>query len=195
MPNSSAHAHGSFSQPGSHRRPSSACVDNLRYEPAAPGKVHVGMKRARPVHPLSFFSDGDKSRAKVYKVGGKGLKTVRLSTSIKATGDARGWGAVRLAGPVKKTSNKIPFSVTCTADGQGTGDVWDSVAPSAQEAEKPNDPARRRRACFRSSGRRNTPVEGMRWTSRFGRTGNALTSAGMPPARGRHTCTRATRLK
>ncbi|MFI6457318.1 5'-nucleotidase C-terminal domain-containing protein [Streptosporangium amethystogenes] len=87
------------------------------------------------------FSDGDRSRSKVYKVGGKGLKTVRLSTSIKATGDARGWGAVRLTGPVKKTSKKIPFSVTCTADGRGTGDVWDSVSTSAQAAEKPNDPA------------------------------------------------------
>ncbi|WP_433431057.1 5'-nucleotidase C-terminal domain-containing protein [Nonomuraea sp. CA-141351] len=93
-----------------------------------------------------IFSDGDKSNAKTYKVGGKGLKTVRLSTSIKVTGDARGWGAVRLVSPVTKTSNKASFAVTCTSDGQGTGDLWDSVtvsavAASAADAGKPDDSA------------------------------------------------------
>ncbi|MFI6733385.1 5'-nucleotidase C-terminal domain-containing protein [Nonomuraea sp. NPDC050451] len=77
------------------------------------------------------FSDGDRSRARTYKVGGKGLRTIRLSTSLKVTGDARGWGAVRVVSPVKKTSGKASFSVTCTGDGTGTGDTWDSVTTSA----------------------------------------------------------------
>ncbi|MEW1839232.1 5'-nucleotidase [Nonomuraea angiospora] len=76
------------------------------------------------------FSDGDRSRARTYKVGGKGLRTIRLSTSLKVTGDARGWGAVRLVSPVKKTSAKASFSVTCTGDSTGTGDTWDSVTTS-----------------------------------------------------------------
>ncbi|MFI7703343.1 5'-nucleotidase C-terminal domain-containing protein [Nonomuraea sp. NPDC049480] len=87
------------------------------------------------------FSDGDKSRIKTYKVGGKGIKTVKLSTSIKVTGDARGWGAVRLVSPVKKTSRKASFTVTCTGGEESTGDVWDSVATSAIGADAPADQA------------------------------------------------------
>ncbi|OUC97618.1 hypothetical protein CA984_10380 [Streptosporangium minutum] len=87
------------------------------------------------------FSDGDRSRVKTYKVGGKGLKTVRLFTSIKVTGDARGWGAVRLVSPVKKTSRKASFAVTCAGDVESTGDVWDSVATSAEGSDTPADSA------------------------------------------------------
>ncbi|WP_449061077.1 5'-nucleotidase C-terminal domain-containing protein [Planomonospora algeriensis] len=87
------------------------------------------------------FSDGDKSRVRTYKVGGKGLKTVRLSTSIKVAGDARGWGAVRLAGPVKKTSGKAWFAVTCAGDDRLAGDVWDSVGTFAGEADRPSGSA------------------------------------------------------
>ncbi|MEU4835855.1 5'-nucleotidase [Streptosporangium sp. NPDC023615] len=83
------------------------------------------------------FSDGDRSGTRTYRVGGKGLRTVRLSTALKVTGDARGWGAVRLAGPVRKTSGKASFAVTCTGAGESTGDVWNSVAVSAGEARAP----------------------------------------------------------
>ncbi|MFF5211245.1 5'-nucleotidase C-terminal domain-containing protein [Streptosporangium sp. NPDC000396] len=87
------------------------------------------------------FSDGDKSSTRTYKVGGKGLKTVRLSTSIKVAGDARGWGAVRLVSPVRKTSGKASFAVTCTGGGESGGDVWNSVATSAEGADKPEGSA------------------------------------------------------
>ncbi|GAA3076766.1 hypothetical protein GCM10017600_08780 [Streptosporangium carneum] len=88
-----------------------------------------------------IFSDGDRSGTRTYRVGGKGLKTVRLSTSVKVTGDARGWGAVRLVSPVKKTSGKVSFAVTCAGEGQTIGDVWDSVATSAEGADTPDAPA------------------------------------------------------
>ncbi|MFB9721546.1 5'-nucleotidase C-terminal domain-containing protein [Planobispora longispora] len=87
------------------------------------------------------FSDGDRTRVKTYRVGGRGLKTVRLSTSVEVTGDARGWGAVRLTSPVKKTSGKAAFAVTCTGDEGITGDTWDSVTTSATGAGVPEDPA------------------------------------------------------
>lgn len=88
------------------------------------------------------FSDGDTGRARTYKVGGKGLKTVRLSTSVKVDGDARGWGAVRLASPVRKTSGRASFAVTCTgADEVGAGDVWDSVVTTVETPGEPGDQA------------------------------------------------------
>jgi hypothetical protein len=87
------------------------------------------------------FSDGDKSKTKTYRVGGKGLKTITLSTSIKVTGDARGWGAVSLLSPVKKTSRKASFAVTCVGGEDNTGDAWDSVMVSVVGADAPDDPA------------------------------------------------------
>ncbi|MFI6811215.1 hypothetical protein ACIBG7_02350 [Nonomuraea sp. NPDC050328] len=67
------------------------------------------------------FSNGDKSSVKTYRVGGKGIKNVRLHTAIKVGGDARGWGAVRLLSPVKKVSKKAYFAVTCTGGGDNGG--------------------------------------------------------------------------
>ncbi|MGI5287283.1 5'-nucleotidase C-terminal domain-containing protein [Nonomuraea polychroma] len=87
------------------------------------------------------FSDGDKSKTKTYRVGGKGLKNITLSTSIKVTGDARGWGAVSLVSPVKKTSRKASFTVTCVGGEDNAGDAWDSVMVSAVGADVPDDSA------------------------------------------------------
>ncbi|WP_219503642.1 5'-nucleotidase C-terminal domain-containing protein [Nonomuraea ceibae] len=78
------------------------------------------------------FSDGDRSKVRTYRVGGKGIKTVRLSTSLKVSGDASGWGAVRVLGPARKTSGRAPFAVTCTGGDTYTGDVWHSVKTSAE---------------------------------------------------------------
>ncbi|WP_433371448.1 5'-nucleotidase C-terminal domain-containing protein [Streptosporangium sp. CA-115845] len=83
-----------------------------------------------------IFSDGDTTRTKTYRVGGTGLKTVRLSASIKVTGDARGWGAVRLFAPVEKTSKRASFAADC-AGGHKSGDVWNSVSTSAAEVDTP----------------------------------------------------------
>ncbi|MEV4158625.1 5'-nucleotidase [Nonomuraea dietziae] len=83
------------------------------------------------------FSDGDKSKIKTYRIGGKGAKTIRLSTSLKVSGDASGWGAVRVVGPVMKTSKKASFAVTCNGGDESTGDVWGSVTTSV-EYDKPN---------------------------------------------------------
>ncbi|SEF91290.1 5'-nucleotidase, C-terminal domain [Nonomuraea solani] len=85
------------------------------------------------------FSDGDDGRTRTYRAGGKGLKTVRLSTTVKAVGDARGWGAVRLVSPVKKTSRKASFAVTCTgSETLGAGDVWDSVVTTVDTPGTPD---------------------------------------------------------
>ncbi|MFB9894994.1 5'-nucleotidase C-terminal domain-containing protein [Planobispora takensis] len=80
-----------------------------------------------------IFSDGDQSKVKTYRVGGKGLKTIALSTSVKVTDDTRGWGAVRLFSPVRKTSGKASFAVTCAEGGKSTGDAWDTVGGSVVE--------------------------------------------------------------
>jgi hypothetical protein len=86
---------------------------------------------------LWIFSDGDTTRAKTYRVGGKGLKTVRLSASVKVTGDARGWGAVRLVGPVGKTSKRASFAVDCSGRRWGGRDVWNAVSTSAAQVATP----------------------------------------------------------
>ncbi|WP_143591751.1 5'-nucleotidase C-terminal domain-containing protein [Thermoactinospora rubra] len=112
-----------------------ACPTTVKLSTTVKVKAPVTLKY------MWTFSDGDKSRAKTYKVGGKGFKTVRLSTSIKVTGGARGWGAVRLFSPVKKTSKKASFAVVCAGDAASTGDVWDSVTTSATGADKPDDSA------------------------------------------------------
>ncbi|NRQ30253.1 5'-nucleotidase C-terminal domain-containing protein [Nonomuraea sp. NN258] len=78
------------------------------------------------------FSDGDKSKIKTYRIGGKGVKTVRLSTTLKVGGDATGWGAVRVVSPAKKTSKKASFAVTCSGGDENAGDVWDSVNTSVE---------------------------------------------------------------
>ncbi|MER6515040.1 hypothetical protein ABT158_50130 [Nonomuraea sp. NPDC001636] len=69
------------------------------------------------------FSNGDKSAVKTYRVDGKDIRAIRLNTAIKVGSDARGWGQVRLLGPVKKASKRASFSVTCTGgdNGGGTG--------------------------------------------------------------------------
>ncbi|MFE3453810.1 5'-nucleotidase C-terminal domain-containing protein [Nonomuraea sp. NPDC059194] len=87
------------------------------------------------------FSDGDQSRTKTYRVGGKGLKTITLSTSVKVTDDTRGWGAVRLVSPVKKTSGKAAFAVSCAGGGQSVGDSWDSVGVPVVDDGAPDAPA------------------------------------------------------
>lgn len=79
------------------------------------------------------FSDGDKGKVRTYRVGGKGVKTIRLSTSLKVEDDATGWGAVRVVSPAKKTSKKASFAVTCQGGGESTGDVWDSVTTSIEQ--------------------------------------------------------------
>ncbi|WP_089213326.1 5'-nucleotidase C-terminal domain-containing protein [Streptosporangium subroseum] len=86
---------------------------------------------------LWIFSDGDTTRAKTYRVGGKGLKTVRLSASIKVTGDARGWGAVRLVGPVGKISKRASFAVDCSGRRWGGRDVWNAMSTSAAQVATP----------------------------------------------------------
>lgn len=86
---------------------------------------------------LWFFSDGDTTRVKTYRVGGKGLKTVRLSASVKVTGDARGWGAVRLVGPVGKISKRASFAVDCAGRRWGGRDVWNAVSTSATQVATP----------------------------------------------------------
>lgn len=78
------------------------------------------------------FSDGDKSKIKTYRIGGKGVKTIRLSTSLKVGGDVTGWGAVRVISPATKTSKKASFAVTCNDGDENTGDVFDSVNTSVE---------------------------------------------------------------
>ncbi|MBN6056494.1 5'-nucleotidase C-terminal domain-containing protein, partial [Nonomuraea sp. RK-328] len=111
------------------------CPVNVRLSTTVKVKAPATLKYAWT------FSDGDKSSARTYKVGGKGLKTVRLSTSLKVAGDARGWGAVRLVSPVRKTSGKASFTVTCNKDVASTRDVWDTVGTSVTEATEPDGSA------------------------------------------------------
>ncbi|MFI6816071.1 hypothetical protein ACIBG7_26950 [Nonomuraea sp. NPDC050328] len=75
-----------------------------------------------------IFSNGDKGPVKTYRVGGKGLKNVRLTTTVKIGSDAAGWGRVYLASPVKKLSKKAYFKVTCTGGGSGSGGGTGQVA-------------------------------------------------------------------
>ncbi|WP_162642355.1 5'-nucleotidase C-terminal domain-containing protein [Streptosporangium sp. 'caverna'] len=84
-----------------------------------------------------LFSDGDTTRAKTYRVGGKGLKTVRLSASVKVTGDARGSGAVRLVGSAGKISKRASFAVDCAGRHSGGRDVWNAVSTSAAQVATP----------------------------------------------------------
>ncbi|WP_344491122.1 5'-nucleotidase [Nonomuraea monospora] len=86
------------------------------------------------------FSDGDKSKIRTYRIGGKGVKTIRLSTSLKVSGDAKGWGAVRVAGPAQKTSKKASFTVTCDSGDENSGDVWDSVNTSLDYVDADSTP-------------------------------------------------------
>ncbi|MFI6811214.1 5'-nucleotidase C-terminal domain-containing protein [Nonomuraea sp. NPDC050328] len=89
------------------------------------------------------FSDGDTSAVKTYRVGGKGVKKIRLATTLKVHGDVRGWGAVRLLGPAKKTSAKAAFSVDCPEGSGGSGggaDTWEPVGYTVEGATKPVTP-------------------------------------------------------
>lgn len=82
------------------------------------------------------FSDGDTTEVKRFRVTGEGPKTVRLSAAVEATGDARGWGAVRLLGPGGTSSKRARFRVDCAGE-RTRGDVWDAVSVSAEEVAPP----------------------------------------------------------
>ncbi|MBA2892813.1 hypothetical protein [Nonomuraea soli] len=87
------------------------------------------------------FANGTKSAVKQYKIGGKGIKPIRLTTTVKVTGDAKGWGAVRVISPVKKVSKKAWFAVSCTgADAHTGGSTWVGTT-YVHEPEKPSTTA------------------------------------------------------
>ncbi|MEV0582026.1 hypothetical protein [Nonomuraea sp. NPDC050310] len=95
-----------------------------------------------------LFSDGGKSVVKTYRVGGKGIKSIRLTTTLKVADSLRGWGAVGLVAPVKKVSRKAHFAVTCTTGGTGTPDPMTAVGygqwtapPATGQPQQDNPPA------------------------------------------------------
>ncbi|MGI5286836.1 hypothetical protein ACQEVF_26350 [Nonomuraea polychroma] len=102
-----------------------------KYEGSCPVKVNFSAKIKVPVKGKTelayrwLHGDGSKSKVKVIKLKGKGVKTVTVKQSITFKDDVKGWEAVQVLGPKKYTSKKGYFSVSCEKPAEEPkGDDW-----------------------------------------------------------------------
>lgn len=82
-------------------------------------KVKVKLKGKTTLAYRWLHGDGSKSKVKTVRVRGNGTKYLTVSEKSTFKGDVKGWNAVQVLGPVKTTSKKGYFSVSCK-DGGGS---------------------------------------------------------------------------
>jgi hypothetical protein len=90
-----------------------------KYEGSCPVKVNFSAKIKVPLKGKTelayrwLHGDGSKGKVQVIKLKGKGTKTVTVKQSVTFKEDVKGWEAVQVLGPVKFTSKKGYFAVSC----------------------------------------------------------------------------------